>query len=181
MRRKFPQGEISEHYMKSGYGGMKRLCELALAQGDTGSMAWTVVRPCHIYGPGSQLGCLPAHGRDPNLIARLRAGETLTLVGGGYFLQQPIHAADLADVILEMAGNPATHGEIFCAAGPDVIESRSYYQIVADILGVQLTVDELSVSGYLAQFPESAPFLCHRIYDLAHLSRAGVAVAFHIH
>ena len=32
------------------------------------AMQWTILRPCHIYGPGSQLGCLPLHGRDPKLI-----------------------------------------------------------------------------------------------------------------
>ncbi|MEZ4681131.1 MAG: NAD-dependent epimerase/dehydratase family protein [Caldilineaceae bacterium] len=104
--RRFPQSEETDHYLDHSYGGKKRECEVALQQSDTGNLAWTVVRPCHIYGPGSLLGCLPNHGRDPELIDRLRRGEPLTLVGGGHFLQQPIYAADLARTILSScAGN----------------------------------------------------------------------------
>jgi nucleoside-diphosphate-sugar epimerase len=174
--RRFPQGEESDHYLPGGYGGKKRLCELALLNGDTGEMRWTVVRPCHIYGPGSQLGCLPLHGRDPELISKLRAGETLQLVGGGHFLQQPILARDLADLLLSVGGNEKTYGQIYCAAGPDIIESREYYRIIAEILGVGLKVEEISVSGYLAAHPESASFLCHRIYDLNRLQVSDVKV-----
>ena len=120
--RRFPQGEEGV-FQLGGYGGNKRRCELAFINSDCGDMAWTVMRPCHIYGPGSLLGCLPLHGRDPELIAKLQAGETLDLVGGGHFLQQPILARDLADLILSAAGNERSYNQIFCAAGPDIVES----------------------------------------------------------
>ena len=175
-RRRFPQGEETDAYLNEGYGGQKRLCELALIHSEPGPMAWTIVRPCHIYGPGSQLGCLPLHSRDPELLAKLRAGEPLTLVGGGYFLQQPILARDLADLILSMGGKQSCFGQIFCAAGPDIVESRTYYQIIADILGVDLTINETPVDRYLAANPGAAPFLCHRIYDLSKTQAAGVKV-----
>lgn len=175
-QRQFPQGEETDYYLKEGYGGKKRLCELEFLNGDTAEMAWTVVRPCHIYGPGSQLGCLPLHGRDHQLIARLRAGEALKLVGGGHFLQQPILARDLSDTILSLAGNKETYGQIFCTAGPDIIESRDYYRIIADVLDVGLQIEEVSVSEHLAAHPESAPFLCHRIYDMSKLKASGANV-----
>ena len=82
---------------------------MALQEADTGKMGWTILRPCHIYGPGSQLGCLPEHGRDPQLINRLRMGEVLRLVGGGHFLQQPILARDLSETIISVVGNPAAN------------------------------------------------------------------------
>jgi hypothetical protein len=141
---------------------------------DTGDMAWTIVRPCHIYGPGSRLGCLPEHGRDERLLERLRARETLRLVGGGHFLQQPIVARDLADLVLASAGRADLNGRIFQAAGPDVVESVIYYRILADILGVSLHIEEVLVDEYLADNPGAAPFLCHRIYDLAALREAGL-------
>lgn len=158
------------------YGQKKRLAELELAKADTGAMKWTVLRPCHIYGPTSELGCLPFHGRDVDLIARLRRGEALRLVGGGYFLQQPILADDLAKTILSAGGNRNTHGRIYNAAGPDIIESREYYRIIADILGVGLTIEEASVQAALTEHPEMAPFFCHRIYDLSNLRADGLAV-----
>jgi nucleoside-diphosphate-sugar epimerase len=174
--RAFPQGEEAARYLAEGYGGKKRQCELELSDGDTGDMAWTVVRPCHIYGPGSQLGCLPEHSRDAQLIDRLKDGEPLRLVGGGHFLQQPIFVRDLAELLLSVGGIPSTYGQVYNAAGPDVIESRTYYQIIADVLGVDLQVKEVPVSAYRAANPGRASFLCHRIYDLTRLHAAGAGV-----
>ncbi len=175
-QRHLPQAEEPAAYTNAGYGGKKRLAELELLQGETGSMQWSVVRPCHIYGPGSQLGCLPLHGRDPQLIRRLRDGEPLKLVGGGYFLQQPVLARDLADTILSLSANAAAYGQIFNVSGPDTVESRTYYQIIADVLGVSLTVEEVPVAQALAERPESVPFFCHRIYDLSRLRASGAAM-----
>jgi nucleoside-diphosphate-sugar epimerase len=180
-RRRFPQPEEADHYVTGAegspsYGAKKRLCELALVDGEAGGMGWTVVRPCHIYGPTSELGCLPLHGRDPKLLDRLRAGEPIRLVGGGHFLQQPILADDLAETIVSVAGNRGACGKVFNTAGPDILESWQYYQILAEALGVALTVEEVPVHSYLAEHPESAPFLCHRIYDRSALKLSGLSV-----
>lgn len=178
-RRRFPQPEDASHWAGAeitAYGYKKRLCELELSEGNTGEMGWTILRPCHIYGPTSELGCLPLHGRDPQLIAKLRAGQPLQLVGGGHFLQQPILADDLAQTIISIAGNRDACGKIFNTAGPEVIESRQYYQLVAEVLGVGLSVEEVPVSAYLTEHPEAAPFLCHRIYDLGRLAASGLSV-----
>lgn len=175
-RRQFPQSEEAAFYVTEGYGANKRLCELELINGDSGDMAWTIVRPTHIYGPGSGLGCLPMHSRDARLIARLKAGEILRLVAGGYFLQQPILARDLADLMLSLGGNENTFGRMYNGAGPDIIESREYYAIIARLLGKDLRVEEIPVARYLASHPERAPFLCHRFYDLSGLQASGAAV-----
>ena len=180
-RRHFPQPVDGECWVESGegvsdYGPKKRLCELELTDGDTGDMGWTIVRPGHIYGPTSELGCLPLHGRDADLIQKLRAGEPIQLVGGGYHLQQPILADDLAETIVSVAGNDQARGRIFNTAGPDVIESWQYYQIVADVLGVELTVEEIPVKSYLAEEPGKTPFICHRVYDLGPIRDAGLSV-----
>jgi nucleoside-diphosphate-sugar epimerase len=179
-RRKFPQTTdapcVTSGDGSLAYGAKKRQCELMLAEADTGDMEWTVVRPCHIYGPTSELGCLPLHGRDKNIIETLRNGEPIQLVGGGHFLQQPILADDLAKTILSIAGNHNANGRIFNTAGPEIIESREFYKIVADIVGGELIVKEISVESYLADNPGHAPFLCHRIYDIAPLAEAGLHI-----
>ncbi|MEZ4710027.1 MAG: NAD-dependent epimerase/dehydratase family protein [Caldilineaceae bacterium] len=178
LRRVFPQGEETDHYLldyaPDTYGGKKRLCELEFMHGDCGDMAWTVFRPGHIYGPGSLLGCLPEHGRDPELLAKMRAGETLQLVGGGYFLQQPVFAPDLAELILSAPGNEASRNQIYCSPGPEIIESKMFYQIIADLLGVELKIGEIAVDQYWAANPDRASFLCHRIYDLSKLRASGL-------
>ncbi|MCE9613524.1 MAG: NAD-dependent epimerase/dehydratase family protein [Lentisphaerae bacterium] len=175
-RRTFPQLAENPHVVSDGYGGNKRRCEVILLPGAPGGMVCTVVRPCHIYGPGSELGCLPLHSRDRDLIARLRRGNALKLVGGGHFLQQPILARDLARLILSCAGRVETHGRVYQAAGPDVVESREYYRLIAEALGVELRVEEVAVSAYRAEHPDAAAFLCHRIYDTEPLRAAGLAV-----
>ena len=171
--RNFPQAEETDFYVQDGYGGLKRQSEVALINADTGDMKWSVIRPCHIYGPGSVLGCLPRHSRDKNLIDRLRGGEPLQLVGGGHFLQQPVFARDLAELMLSMWNNPATFGQIFCVRGPDTVECREYYRIIADALGVEMRVIEVSVDEHYAAHPELAAFLCHRLYDLSKLAATG--------
>ena len=174
-RRRFPQREDDAVYLTEGYGGRKRGCEIEFIASGTAGLSWTVVRPCHIYGPGSRLGCLPLHSRDPDLLARLRAGEPLRLVGGGYFLQQPVYVDDLAATILDIGGRAATYGQIFNIAGPEIVESRAYYQIIAGILGVAVAIEEAPVGAYLSEHPEAAPFLCHRMYDMSKLQDAGIA------
>ena len=174
-RRTFPQKIDNPCLQDETYGGKKRRCELELAD-SAGPMKWTIFRPCHIYGPGSLLGCLPDHGRDPDLLDHLRTGMALRLVGGGHFLQQPIFADDLARLILSTMGNPQTAGRIYPAAGPDIIESRRFYGIIADLIGTDLHVEELGVCDYLREHPEQAPFLCHRVYDLSALAAAGLTV-----
>jgi len=172
--RVFPQAEEAEFYATEGYGGKKRQCELVLSDADLGDTVWTAIRPPHIYGPGSKLGCLPLHGRDDEMIDRIRRGEALKLVGGGYFLQQPVLARDLAELLLSCAGNTNTHGQIFCAAGPDIIESRTYYDEIARVLDVDpAPIEELDVQAHLAEKSGAAPFMCHRIYNLAKLEASG--------
>jgi nucleoside-diphosphate-sugar epimerase len=175
--RKVPQSEDDAFYTGQDYGARKRACEEVFLNGQPGRIPWTVLRPCHIYGPGSQLGCLPLHGRDKELISRLRAGETLKLVGGGEFLQQPIYAEDIAKVALAVPDfQPTVRGQIFNVAGPDIVPSREYYQIVADVLGVPLTVEAVDVAAHLAANPGAAPFCCDRVYDLAKLKTSGLPV-----
>ena len=68
-------------------------------------------------------------------------------------------------------------GQIYNAVGPDIIESRTYYQIIADILGVDLKIEEIPVTGYLADCPAgNESFICHRIYDLKKLHRDDLSV-----
>jgi nucleoside-diphosphate-sugar epimerase len=176
-QRRFPQPFDNPYFLTDdSYGANKRRCEEALLAADTGDMLWTVFRPCHIYGPGSLLGCLPLHGRDPELLDTLRAGKPLQLIGGGHFLQQPIFVRDLAGLILSVLDSDLTDRKIYCSVGPDIVESREYYRIVADLLGMPLHVEELPVAETLAAHPEYFSFLCHRTYDLTPLRLDGLRV-----
>ncbi len=158
------------------YGFNKRACEKLLAAEDSDKLSWTIFRPCHIYGMFSQLGCFPCHCRDIELIKRLQRGEVLTLVDGGHFLQQPIEVNDLAKTMVSSLGLPKAQREIFNMAGPDIVESWAYYQIIADVLGTELKIRSTPLSEHLQLNPGQRPFLCHRVYSQEKLYNAGLSV-----
>ncbi len=176
LRRRFPQTEDDAVYYLHGYGGGKRKAEEVLLAAGSNDLPWVVVRPGHIYGPGSQLGCLPPLGRDPGLISRLREGMPVELLGGGHFLQQPVFVGDLVRVILELGDAPPdpTVGSIMNVAGPEIIESVAYYRIIAEALSVELKISEVPVAAYARDNPDKASFICHRFYDLSRLAATGV-------
>lgn len=172
--RSIPQPEAGAIYYSEGYGGQKRAAEEVFLTAGTQNLKWTIFRPGHIYGPGSQLGCLPRHGRDPHLIAHLKKGTALRLVGGGRFLQHPVYAPDLAKTILDIPERDNCAGQIFNIANPDVISSRRYYELIAEILGVEVTIEEVETETYLVEEPSQAPFCCDRVSDLTLLKRSGL-------
>jgi nucleoside-diphosphate-sugar epimerase len=116
------------------------------------------------------------HLRDMNLIDILRAGQPIHLVGGGYFLQQPIFVRDLAELVLSAVGNIKAYGKFFLTYGLDIVESWQYYRMIAEVLGVGLTVEEIPVRTYLAKYPDDTPFFCHRVCDLSPLKVCGLKV-----
>ena len=92
-------------------------------------------------------------------------------------MQQPIFAPDLAALILSCPANPNSYGEIYMSAGADIIESYQYYRIIADILDVDLKIEEVPVSKYLSECPAGhESFICHRIYDLKKMRNHGLKV-----
>ncbi len=173
-RREVPQTVATGRYLTHGYGGRKRAAEEVLLAMDATVLPWTIIRPNHIYGPGAPLGCLPCHARDVDLVRRIRAQETLRLVGGGRYRQQPVFAADLAVLVLSAAQNSATVGRIFHASGPEIIESWEYYRILADLLGASITVDAIDPAEYLRDNPDKNVYCCDRVYDLSGLSALGL-------
>jgi nucleoside-diphosphate-sugar epimerase len=165
--------ETFDRFDTAPYGAGKRAAEeLLLAY--RGDMAVTVLRPCHIYGPGSLLGCIPLHGRDPQLLERIKRRETLNLLAGGVYLQQPMFVDDLCAVAYACAGNARTRGELFFVAGPEIIESQTFYKIIGDLLGLPVTIGEAAVEPYLAANPEHRAFCCHRVYSREKAERAGL-------
>lgn len=171
--RPFPVSEAFEQFTQLSYGQNKRKAEevfINLGQ----KLNWTILRPGHIYGPGSELGCLPEHSRNPDLLGHLKANKPLRLVGGGHFLQMPVFSEDLARMILDCAGKPSTYGQIFNAPGPDIIPSWRYYEIIAEHLGVELKVEEVMISDLLKREPGRLQFCSHRVYSTEAAKNAGL-------
>lgn len=158
------------------YGGLKRRCEQELERETSGAIPWTIVRPCHIYGPGWPLGCLPYHFRDEALLDHIRRRRPLTLLLGGLFLHHPVYARDLAAMLLSCHGNDRSVFQTYMAAGPEVDEARTYYAMIGDALGAPIEIEEAPLAPYLRDHPEHRAQLRHRIYDLTNVSADGLEV-----
>nr|MBR4279898.1 NAD(P)H-binding protein [Clostridia bacterium] len=169
-----PQDESNEHYLTDGgYGATKRLMEEVFIASD---LNYTIFRPGHIFGAGFQLGCYPEHSRQPDLLAYLRAGNPLRLVGGGEFLIHPIFVDDLSLAILDSIDKPGTFRQVFCIGGADVVTNADYFRTLGRIIGVDVTIETIPLEGYLEAHPQYSGHLCHRCYDMTKLREAGVRV-----
>lgn len=167
-----PQDERNEHYLTDGgYGATKRLMEEVFIGSD---LNYTIFRPGHIFGAGFQLGCYPEHSRQPDLLAHLRAGRPLRLVGGGEFLIHPVYVDDLALAILDCIDKPACFRQIFCIGGADVVTNADYFRLLGKLLSVDVTIETIPLEGYLEAHPQFSGHLCHRSYDMTKLRSAGV-------
>lgn len=161
---------------RDDYGGHKRQAEKVLLDSfAAGTTIPTILRPPHIYGPGSNPGTIPQHGRRPNLLQDIRAGKTLSLLHGGLGLIQPIHVDDFARIILSIIDKPIAYGEDYSTSGPQLMTHLEYYKALAKYLGHEIKSvaycpesDAEDVNHYVAG---------HRYYDMAKLN--SVLPGFH--
>jgi len=73
-------------------------------------LEWTIIRPTMIYGD-------PGDRNLSRLLPLLRRAPVLPVPGGSH-LQQPVHAADVADAVLAAAERMAAAGHTYDVAGP---------------------------------------------------------------
>ncbi len=184
LHKKTPQTEdgifIEEDGKESevSYGANKRRMEVVfetyMKSNAKPSLNITIFRPGHIYGPGFLLGCFPENSRQQELPELILKKQPLKLVGTGTYLIQPIYVDDLANTMLDCVDKEKAYNKIFCIGGPEAVENRRYYEVIAKCLNVELEIDEIPLKGYLENHPEYSGHLCHRIYDLSPLKNAGV-------
>jgi nucleoside-diphosphate-sugar epimerase len=183
-RKATPQAEDGFFVEEKGapeecsYAGNKRKMENVFLRYFSGEgehrLNVTLFRPGHIYCPGFLLGCYPEHSRQKELPDLILAGQPLSLVTGGIHITQPVFVRDLARTMLDSVNREGAFQQIFCIGGPEAVENRLYYEILGRLLGVEITIRELLLTGYLEAHPEYSGHLCHRIYDLSKLKAAGV-------
>lgn len=152
-------------------GGFKRQAEeVILAAHQAGDVCATILRPPHIYGPGSNPGTIPRHGRRPTLLNDILAGQTLHLLQGGLGLIQPIHVGDFARIIVAVLKEPASFGACLNASGPELMTHLDYYRTIARCLNVELQVTPYCPQG---EAPDVNHYVGgHRCYDMGALNAA---------
>jgi len=87
------------------------------------ALDWTILRPTMIYGD-------PGDRNLSRLLPLLRRAPVLPVPGGGH-LQQPVHAADVADAVLAAAERPAAAGCTYDVAGPEPLTFAELLRVCA--------------------------------------------------
>jgi uncharacterized protein YbjT (DUF2867 family) len=90
------------------------------------ALEWTILRPTMIYGD-------PGDRNLSRLLPLLRRAPVLPVPGGGH-LQQPVHAADVADAVLAAAERPPAAGHIYDVAGPEPLTFSELLRTSASVV-----------------------------------------------
>ena len=169
--RRLPQSEDDAVFSeRDDYGGDKRRAEtVILGSGDADHVEATIVRPPHVYGPGSLPGTIPRHGRTAKLLDDIVQGMPLSLLQGGLGLIQPIHVDDLARILLALIDKSETLNEAINCAGPDLMTHADYYTEIARCVGRPVTIVPYFPTGAEAV---NAYVSGHRYYDVSKLNRS---------
>jgi nucleoside-diphosphate-sugar epimerase len=88
----------------------------------------TVVRPATIFGPRSKDWVV-------ELSRHLKAGRALT-VAGGHSAAGLVYVDDVVQAMTSLAKNPTADGEAYNVVDPHSMTWRTYFDVVADALGV---------------------------------------------
>ena len=106
------------------------------------ALDWTILRPTMIYGD-------PGDRNLSRLLPLLRRVPVLP-VPGGRQLQQPVHAADVADAVLAAAERPAAAGHTYDVAGPEPLTFTELLQTAARAVASRTRFVPVPLSPVLA-------------------------------
>lgn len=90
---------------------------------------WTIFRPSIIFGPGEQYQFITA------LADVVKKAPIIPVVGDGRSRFQPIHHADVAGCFIRALDDPATIGQTYEIAGPEVVTYEQILDECARALG----------------------------------------------
>ena len=106
------------------------------------ALDWTILRPTMIYGdPGD---------RNLSRLLSLLGRAPVLPVPGGQRLQQPVHAADVADAVLAAAERPAAAGRSYDVAGPEPLTFTELLQTAARAVASRTRFVPVPLSPVLA-------------------------------
>ncbi len=90
-------------------------------------LAWTILRPSIIYGPGDSF---------TNLFVRIaRYSPVVPVIGGGEGLLQPVELEMVARSVVGAIGHPEAVGRSFDVCGPERLSLRDLIRLVLEASG----------------------------------------------
>lgn len=132
---------------------------------------WTILRPYHIVGPGSLLGCVPLHNRDPKLLERILKGKPLHLCNDGMIVLNSIHTKDIARIVLTAAGNRKTYHKSYNAVNPTVITARQYFEMIAEALKTKVVIKNKPITEIWHEEAGWELTTLPHLYDVSNLKK----------
>lgn len=97
------------------------------------ALHWTILRPTMIYGD-------PGDRNIARLLRLIKKARVVPLPGDGHRLQQPVHAADVAEAIVAALERPASIGKSYDVAGPEPLSFRAVVEQSAQAMGREARV-----------------------------------------
>jgi nucleoside-diphosphate-sugar epimerase len=129
-------GNVNPVGPRACYDESKRFGEALLAtRVRLGAVDARIVRIFNTYGPRMRIG----DGRlVPNLIARVLAGEPLTIYGDGRQTRSFTYVDDLVDGVVRLAAHGDARGAILNLGNPEEVSVAEVAALIAELAGVPL-------------------------------------------
>lgn len=108
---------------------------------------WTILRPAHIVGAGTLLGCTPYHNRDSKLVDVISSNVPLKLVNAGRNSLSFVSPKDIADFISRIASKSGSYREIFNVCHENPVTGFDYYSKIGELLGRDVRIENVSCDG----------------------------------
>jgi nucleoside-diphosphate-sugar epimerase len=121
-----------------------------------------VFRLSHILGRGFLT--ISLWGRSPYLVDRIMKGKAIPAIDGGRNLMTPVYARDAAEWIRRSLERENGVG-LFNACGSEIITQRRYYELVAESLGVDLSLYYVPSQVFAKHFASPPQYNFHRPYS----------------
>ena len=106
------------------------------------ALGWTILRPTMIYGD-------PGDRNLSRLLPLLRRAPVLPVPGGRH-LQQPVHAADVADAVVAAAERPEAAWRTYDVAGPEPLTFAALLRTAARAVASRTRFVPVPVSPIIA-------------------------------
>jgi nucleoside-diphosphate-sugar epimerase len=106
---------------------------------------WTILRPYHVLGKNSLLGCLPIHNRDPLIVEKILSGQSIRLVNNGNIQLNIIHPEDIAAVVSLIINNKKAYNQAYNLINPEIVSAKQYYTEIASQLGKSINIENLNI------------------------------------
>jgi len=132
---------------------------------------WTILRPYHILGETSLLGCLPLHNRDPKLLEKIKNNEKIELCNGGEVELNYLHPKDLAKTVLKSAGNEKTFCKTYNVVNPTKIKAKEYFELIGELLGKKVRIINKPISEIWKEKKGWELTTLPHIYDVTDLKK----------